>query len=182
MGIETEVKIEVDDRELEAVRAKLHSLGGRRTLARVEEKNELFDFPDRRLGKQERVLRVRRRGALSRVTFKIKEAEDVTFRTRKELETDVSDAREIRSIFLELGLQAWFRYEKSREIWELGRDALKVKVSLDETAVGRFIELEGDEQAIRKAAEDLDLDPRRFSTTTYIELFQERSPGTSASS
>ncbi len=175
MGIETEVKIEVDKLELEAVREKLPSLGALCTLPRVEEKNELFDFPDGRLAKRERILRLRERGALSRVTFKIKEAEDIEFRVRKELESDVSNPDQVRSIFLALGLEAWFGYQKHREIWKLGSEGEAVKISLDETVFGLFIELEGEPRAIRRAASQLALDSGRFTTVTYIEIFKERS-------
>ena len=71
-----------------------------------------------------------------------------------------------------LGLGPVFQYEKFRTTYVLP-GIPGVKVELDETPVGSFLELEGTESAIDRAATSLGYSSADYSTKTYGALYIE---------
>ena len=88
-------------------------------------------------------------------------------KVREEQETEVSDPEVVRRVFHELGMQAWFRYQKFREEYE----APGVVIALDETPVGTYVELEGSEEGILTVADALGRSPADFILDSYRGLF-----------
>jgi adenylate cyclase class 2 len=70
-----------------------------------------------------------------------------------------------------LGLRVGFRYEKYRTTFHGGGQTKALHVSLDETPVGTFLELEGEPDAIDGAARALGFAPRDYLRTTYFEIY-----------
>jgi len=66
-----------------------------------------------------------------------------------------------------LGFRTSFRYEKYRTSFEFKG----VHVSLDETPVGVFLELEGEPEAIDRVAHELGFTPRDYIRATYYEIY-----------
>jgi adenylate cyclase, class 2 len=200
-GKEIEIKLRVAD--IAAMRRKLAHLGAhvlRRDVAgkdgRVHEMNTLYDTPDRGLGRNQELLRIRVETpakppatAKSRavMTFKrppeesrpVSEAGDDhgLHRILDEAETVIDDHEAIARVFHAMGLHPWFRYEKFRTTYELGpkaRWARDLLIELDETPIGVFIELEGPIKAIDRAAQTLGYKPADFITKNYLTLHAEQ--------
>lgn len=141
--------------------------GGRRLKPRALETNVLFDTPSGSLRAQGRSLRVRLYGAEGSVTLKGAASAEGGIKTRQELETGVTSAQTLTEILLSLGFAPAFRYEKFREVWEMGSTA----ICLDETPMGLFVEIEGARAGIRRVAATLGFGPAEFMSASYPALW-----------
>jgi adenylate cyclase class 2 len=110
---------------------------------------------------------VRRYGEKGVVTLKGAAVLERGLKSRTELETRVASPEVLADILSSLGFLPLFRYEKFREVWSLGA----AEVCLDETPLGRFVEIEGAEAAIHAAAAHLKLVAREFLTDSYPALW-----------
>lgn len=172
--IESEIKIPVDD--LDTVRGRLDDQGAERIAPPEHEHNVLFDTGDGRLAANGEVLRVRRSGDRRRLTFKGPAAYQGAVKNRREIELEVSSAARISELLEALGYRPTMRYEKRRESWRLG----PVRVELDHTPMGDFVELEGPPGELENAARLLGLDPADAVAESYVRLWCEhrrRHPG-----
>lgn len=98
------------------------------------------------------------------------------YKIREELELEVSDAGVLTKIFEGLGMAGWFRYEKYRTTYALGKAHAWAKgllIELDETPVGIFLELEGPVEAIDRAAEELGFTKGDYINKNYLALYVE---------
>ncbi len=185
---ETEVKLRVTD--LRAIRKRLEKLGFRLLHRRSLEDNLLFDTPDRRLRQVRSILRLRHYGGKWIATFKGTPAADSFYKSRLELETEVGNPQAIRSIFLALGFQPVFRYQKYRSHYvpaarpgdakknprrdtRSARLPASAEVALDETPIGNFLELEGSRRSIDRVARELGYHRGDYSTSSYGALYLE---------
>ncbi|RMH16957.1 MAG: CYTH domain-containing protein [Acidobacteria bacterium] len=110
-------------------------------------------------------LRVDRRG--THLTFKGPATFDGTVKVRVEHETGVEDPKKMRAILEALGFETVRRYQKIREEWRLG----SIKVALDHTPIGDFVELEG--EGCERLARRFGLDPARAERRSYLRLYEE---------
>ena len=166
--LEVEVKFLVAD--LAAVRERLLADGAVLKKERVFERNIRFDTPDNALLKKGELLRLRQDAAV-RVTFKGEVAEDLVSeaKVREELEVSVSDFDTTTQIFGRLGFAPVQVYEKYRETFMLDN----IEVVLDEMPFGDFVELEGEEVAIKTAATDLGLAWSKRINNNYLGLMAD---------
>lgn len=137
---------------------------------RTLERNALFDTPDRRLLKERQVLRMRDYGGTWVVTHKRPPASNddhAFYKERLETETHVDDGESMGSVFVELGFQPIFRYEKYRTEFHDGQGALV----LDETPIGDFAELEGQPAWIDEALNRLGIQRDLCFTDSYGRMF-----------
>ncbi len=161
---EIEVKIRIDDPK--ALRDRLLAMGAAPARPRHEEENILYDFPDGRLRASHRALRLRTAGKRTVLTFKGAKQKSRSFKVREEFETDVANGRETRKILAGLGLQPVFAYRKHRTI--LRKD--KLLITVDETSVGNFLEIEGKRHEIVRFAKSLGYSRADFITASYVGL------------
>jgi len=164
--LETEVKFHLDD--LPALRARLLAAGAQLHKPRVFERNVRFDTVDESLLARDALLRLRQDTAV-RLTLKTppetaEQSQQV--KVMQELEVHVSDFDTMSRILTRLGYAPVQVYEKYRETFTLDG----VEIVLDELPYGDFIELEGDEGAIRQLANVLDLDWDKRILTNYLAL------------
>lgn len=181
---ETEVKISIAD--LEGIRKRLHAAGFRAVQRRAFEDNVLFDLPGRPLRAIRAVLRLRHYGRRWVLTYKGTPEADTRYKSRVEYESEIVHPEAIRLIFRSLGLIPVFRYQKYRthyvEQREMRRSAggtrragkPRFEISLDETPIGVFIELEGSRAAIDRAARALGFSTGDYCTQSYGALYLEQ--------
>lgn len=181
---EIEIKLRVGG--LAPLRKRLRDLGAKAG-ARIFERNTLYDTPRRDLGRSGRLLRIRAempapRGSRARasqavrgvLTFKARPSRDARkmhrYKVRQEIELAVAEPGLLAAILQGLGYIPVFRYEKYRTRYLLpGLENLHL--DLDETPIGRFLELEGPPRAIHRAARLLGFSPKDFLTATYWDLY-----------
>ncbi len=94
------------------------------------------------------------------------------YKIREEHEIWVSDQQEVSRIIEGLGLRPCFRYEKFRTTYRLP-GIRNLKVEVDETPIGLFLELEGPGREIDRAAARLGFGPAEYITKSYGALFME---------
>jgi adenylate cyclase class 2 len=163
--IEREIKLPFPD--VESARRAVQAAGGRPTVARRLIDDRLYDTPDARLRREERALRVRRDDGRATLTTK-GPAESSVVKAREELETPVGAAEIVEAILAALGYREVFRSEKYREEYALG----DVSAAVDQTPIGIFVELEGDEAAIIAAAAALGRGAEDFILESYPALYR----------
>jgi adenylate cyclase class 2 len=169
--LEIEVKIKIDD--LKKIKRKIIKLGFQTIAPYSFEHNILFDTKDERLKKNKLLLRLRKVEDKYIVTFKHppKQSPNVShYKIREEKEIEVSDYDNIKSIFTGLGFKVFFIYEKYREIFDNGN----VKIMMDHTPIGDFIEIEGDAEGIDKTAAQLGYSKSDYITDNYRTLFRKK--------
>jgi adenylate cyclase class 2 len=169
--LEIEVKIKVDD--LQEIKRKIIKLGFWAIAPYSFEHNILFDTKDERLRKNRLLLRLRKIDDKYIVTFKHPPEQSLDtshYKIREEKEIEVSDYENIKSIFTGLGFKVFFIYEKYREIFDNGN----VKIMMDHTPIGDFIEIEGDTEGIDNAAAQLGYIKSDYITDNYMTLFKRK--------
>lgn len=147
-------------------RAAVVASGARPARPRRLQDDALFDTDDEALRRRRCVLRVRREGDRSALTFKGPVLPG-RMKLREELETGVADGAVLALVLERLGLHVWFRYQKYRE--EFAAD--QVTIAVDETPVGTFVEVEGTEEGIATAAAALGRTTADYILDSYHGLF-----------
>jgi len=167
-GIETEVKIRLADTVAATVR--LADAKFTVSLPRRFESNTVYDTADMKLKHAEMLLRLRQVGGESIVTWK-GPGTPGTHKVRPELETTVGSFETFDRILRALGYAPSFRYEKYRT--ELARPGEAGHVTIDETPIGAYMELEGPAAWINRTAKMLGFPPESWVTLSYGRLYKE---------
>jgi adenylate cyclase class 2 len=191
---EVEIKLRVAD--VAALQNRLKRLRARESCPRTYEFNTLYDTAKNDLARRNQLIRIRmelpashrrrtRRMDEARFTLtykgpaqswrgarttagKMKNA--ARYKIRAETEVAVANGEQMRLILIALRLRPSFRYEKFRTTYALPGTS-DVKIELDETPVGTFLELEGTPSAIDRAAKRLGYTCAEYITTTYGALY-----------
>jgi adenylate cyclase class 2 len=179
-SVEIEVKFRVEDAT--ALDAKLRDAGFRCVTPRTFERNVLYDTADRRLRREQAILRIRKYGERWVLTHKCLPKDhdpQARHKHRIETETEIADGEALGAVFEQLGYQPAFAYEK----WRTEYSDPTGHCVLDETPIGVFAELEGPEEWIDAMASRLGLDPTSLMTLSYGRLFDQwkQETGSSAS-
>jgi len=170
---ETEVKIRFSGSAADAHKLIQH-LGYTERIARTFEADQLYDRADASLRASDQVLRLRTEsGANGKrwvLTYKGPAARE-GYKSREEIETGVDDGDNLVLVLQRLGYLPSFRYEKYRTTFRAGEQPGIVTV--DETPLGIFLELEGPKQWIDDTAKHLGFSPSDYVITSYAGLWQE---------
>jgi adenylate cyclase class 2 len=164
---EIEVKVRVDD--LTALRARLMTMGATVMKERHFEENTLYDFRDRRLAGRREALRVRKVGRKAYLTYKGPPQKSRKYKIRTEYETEARNARHLIRILQSLDLIPVVHYEKYRTVLRKGT----LKICLDETRAGSFVEFEGEREKIARMARTLEMPKKDWIQKDYIALFKD---------
>jgi adenylate cyclase class 2 len=163
---EVEVKLGFDsaDRALAAITA----LGALRTSERLFEDNVVYDRERDALVDAGKLLRLRRVGGRSIVTYKEPVAGEHRHKVRGEAEIEIDVPDEFERIAAGLGFRPVYRYQKFRTSFRLG----ELDLLLDETPVGCFVELEGPPESIDRVARALGRGASDYIVETYREIHE----------
>lgn len=161
--IEREYKFHVES--LGAVAEKLAEVGAERVERSVLERNWLLDR-DGRFRDSGQVLRLRLDGSSALLTFKGPVWHEDGARVRTEVEVGVTDVEGARTLLKALGYEQAGYYEKRRATWALG----STEISLDETPIGSFIEIEGDRAS--EVVTLLGFDAGEAESRSYVALYE----------
>lgn len=164
MAIETEKKYRIDEAIAERLVGRLAELEAEFSYEHFEENNL---YRGGVLDGRDAVLRLRKTGTRSILTYKETIPNNSEFKERVEFETEVADADAAEQIIERLGFKLALVYEKRRRAWTLSG----VEVVLDELPFGQFMEIEGEIEAIREVeqllgAGDFDVERRGYPTLT----------------
>lgn len=170
--VEIEVKIRLKD--LAETGQQIARLGANLVKERFREDNVFYDSFPPSLTPKQCGLRLRQMGRKTFLTFKAAPQKSRRFKVREEFETEIKNEKAMRHILRCLGLRPIFRYQKFRTIYRKGG----LKICLDETAVGNFLELEGERNEIMKVARALGFNRTNLIKKDYVELLrgQEEAP------
>ncbi len=163
MAIEIEKKYRLDKKLLVEMAAKLRELDAVFT-SDVFEENYLHRGG--LLDERNAVLRVRKTGDKTLLTYKEKVDTESDFKHKIEFETVVADVEATESIIEKLGYKLSLVYEKHRKSWHLGN----VEVVLDELPFGYYMEIEGSMEDILEAEKLLGADRFEPETRGYPRL------------
>lgn len=148
----------------------IEGMGARLVREREFEDNLLFERDHDPLKPAKKLLRLRREGGSALLTFKSPVEGSHTHKIRIEDETVIDDPAALERILTGLGFRPSYRYQKYRTIFDL--DGLEI--CLDETPLGCFLELEGEPQAIDRAAARLGFSPDRYIVESYRDLHERQ--------
>ena len=191
---EIEIKLQVPS--IDAPRRRLKQLHARKITPRTHESNTLYDTPKSDLRRRGQMIRIRierssssRRGQAPKakapaiLTYKgpsrtRPNSEAMArgasaakyFKVRNEAEVSFNGADQLEAILRAFGLHPVFRYEKFRTTYVLP-SIRGLKIELDETPIGTYLELEGHVVGINRAARLLGYTKRDYITGTYGSLY-----------
>lgn len=171
-NLEIEVKLACDDLDRLRKAGLLLSL----ETPRHFEDNWLLDLPDQTLFRQGAALRVRSVNGKGTVTYKgvVKETHESRLKVREEIETAIDEPERLLELFERLGYRRSFRYQKYRTGYNAAFDGGEVKVLLDETPMGNYIEIEGDESSVLNALDAAGFSANDIIRESYPELQASR--------
>ncbi len=156
-----------------AARAAILALGAAPAHAPRLQDDSRYDTPDEMLRHKGSVVRLRTErwsGAPDTTTLTVKgPVQPGAMKVREEHETRVENGDAVKQAFDVLGLRPWFRYQKYREEFSVAGAV----IAIDETPVGTYVELEGDEQAIHALTAALGRSPADFIVDSYYRLFMK---------
>jgi len=151
-----------------ALEKRLQTLNAECIQPRTHELNLRLDTPDRKLSRTSQVLRLRK-DVRNLLTYKGPSDPTSIVASRRELEVEVSNFEESRTLLEALGYQVFIQYEKYRTVYRLG----KTDIFIDEMPFGNFLEIEGpDSVAIQAMAVEIGLDWEAHSNLSYLVLFE----------
>jgi adenylate cyclase, class 2 len=163
MSIETEKKYRLTKEQYEEVLQSLKELNGE--FIREEFEVNLL-YGGGILEDEKALLRVRRIGDKTILTYKKQIHNDLAIKQHIEHETEVANFEAIENIIKALGFQLGMVYEKRRQTWHLQN----VEVCLDELPFGLFMEIEGKISEIGLIEMLLELEDFEVENDTYPKL------------
>ena len=171
-NLEIEVKLASDNLD------RLRNAGFTLTLTKPRhfEDNWLLDTAERSLFKRGAALRVRKGGGRGSVTYKglVEGGEESILKIREEIESEAADPDRLIELFERLGFHRAFRYQKYRTSYRLAIEGRELKVEFDETPMGNFIEIEGDEPEVLRVLEVTGFFASDIIRESYPELQARR--------
>lgn len=176
---QTEAEIKIPGPDVASLTARLTDAGFALEVIhpRHFEDNRLYDTTERTLSGRAQALRLREVDGTATMTFKgkPKDAAESAVKVREELELVVESADTMALIFERLGFVPVFRYQKYRTVHEVNHPELGISLlaMFDETPLGCFLELEGEEDALAVAIRHLKLQKEDYLTSSYPRLQAE---------
>ena len=143
-------------------------IGGTRLYAETFEDNIVLDRRGE-LKTKGALLRVRKFGKYSLITYKGPMSIDGGIKSREEVQTGVESFELAIELLDAVGFKPVFRYQKFREVWRLS----DVEIVLDRTPIGEYFEIEGPIDLIRSISSELGMNMDQAIRQTYADLYRQ---------
>lgn len=166
MAIETEKKYRLTERQRERILETLKEFNAIYVGENFEENNL---YGSEVLQEKGAILRVRKIGDKTILTYKQRIQHQFAVKQRIEHETAVEKGDELEKIIENSGFQKVLVYEKRRRIWQFR----KTEVAIDELPFGLFMEIEGSIADIAEAETFLEAEDFVVEHETYPRLTQK---------
>jgi len=166
MAIETEKKYRLTEQQREQILENLKKSGA---VYEGEDFEENILYRGGILDEKNAVLRVRKIGDKTILTYKQRIENQFDIKQRTEYETAVENLEELENIIESLGFQKMLVYEKRRQTWQFR----KTEVVIDELAFGLFMEIEGTITDIAEAEAFLEAEDFVVEHESYPRLTQK---------
>lgn len=167
-GVETEVKIRIG--EPGEIIKRIRDAGFSPSVERLFEANTLYDKPNKELKNAGMLLRLREVGGKNVITWK-GQGNAGRHKARPEIETTLGSAEKLGQILEKIGFERSFRYEKFRT--EFRKEGVDGVITVDETPIGNFLELEGPGDWIDGTAGQLGFTEQQYILESYGRLYLE---------
>ncbi len=164
--LEREIKLRFESAA--DARQAILTLGAAPYRARRLQDDRLLDDDAASLQRRGCALRLRQEDSTAYLTFKGPVIPGV-MKLREEYESALTNGDMVLRTMRELGFTPRFRYQKYREEFRLG----DLIIALDDTPVGIFVELEGQEADIETAAAGLGRAQAEYIRASYRTLYLE---------
>jgi adenylate cyclase, class 2 len=140
--------------------------------ARHFEDNWLLDSKDQKLFHKGAALRVRSVNNRGVLTYKgeVHNSETSILKVREEIESAVEAPEQVVELFERLGFHRSFRYQKYRAVYRLVGAGNELSITFDETPLGNFIEIEGDEEGVLQTMQAAGFSADEIIRESYPEL------------
>ena len=139
------------------------------------EDNWLLDSTDQMLLNRGAALRIRFVEGHGWVTYKGEVRDSASpVKVREEVEVETAKPERMLEMFERLGFRRSFRYQKYRTDYQTTVDGHDLKVVLDETPMGNFIEIEGDESTVARVFDAAGFSAGEIVRESYPELQASR--------
>lgn len=163
MSIEIEKKYRLGAEDRVGVKRSLEECGAE-FITREFEENTIYS--DETLRENAAILRIRKIGGRTLLTYKRRVENAFDVKQQIEHETEVADAEAVEAIIAELGLTPVLVYEKYRDTWKFR----SVEIVVDELPFGHYMEIEGSVTSIKEAEILLDIEDLETEHETYPRL------------
>ena len=174
MKIETEIKLFLEESRVDEVVLKLCNEYACKKGKPFHQITHQFFFED--YTKQLAFPRVRNEedGSVTlTVKAKIKDESEGGYFKRIELESVIVNEKDIVAMMPYFGFPKKISWEKRRHSFEFDNQESEVIFYLDETPMGYYLEIEGDEVKIEEVIKKLDLEKEKRVTKAYLGLWEE---------
>lgn len=170
MKIETEIKLAIENSEVDGITKKIESLFKCKRSQPFHQKTHQFFYED--WTKQNAFPRVRNEedGSIT-LTVKAKIKEDSDFFKRIEIETTIGSDEKLISMMSYFGYPKKITWEKRRHSFT--GDNNNVCFYIDETPIGWFLEIESEENKIENAIKLLGLKNAKRINKSYLGLWED---------
>lgn len=167
MALEQEVKLAYAS--VEAARHAVQRAGGRLVVSRRLLDDRLYDTHDFALRNTGQGLRIRQDGPHVVLTWK-GPPQPGAVKIREEIESECSDAVTLGAVLGALGYLPRFRAQKYREEYDVNG----ATVTVDDTPMGVFVEIEAPPDAIAQVAASLGRSQADYELASYASLWRAR--------
>lgn len=164
-----ELEVKILEIKKDSIIKKLLKMGAKKTFEGTLV-SESFDYPDGRIKKSGNLVRLRKQGEKTNLTFKRK-ITNSKVKVRDEQEVEVDDFETMKTILLGIGLVKKDGLTKTRETYELG----DVKYEIDEIkGIPTFMEIEAPTfKKLEGAVHKLGLDMEHTNSMGTGELLEK---------
>ena len=166
----TEIEVKFRIAKIDGLEDRLRNIGATPTQPREFEDNQLYDFPDFSLKTRGAMLRLRLQESGAVLTYKDGGRVESGAKVRDEIETTLGDGPTTALILAKMGMRPLFRYQKYRTTYS----SADLLITIDETPIGNFFELEGPKARIDEVAARLGYTTSDYIVKSYFALYLEQ--------